>query len=62
MKPALDPDFKHRYATHCKRFKLQGLRSKTIAVYARAVRGEIDENPGRMHPFLSAATLSTQRG
>ena len=38
MKPALDPDFKQRYATHLKRLKLQGLRPKTIAAYARAVR------------------------
>ncbi len=38
MKPALDPDFKQRYATHCKRLKLQGLQPKTISAYSRAIR------------------------
>lgn len=38
MRPALDPDFKQRYATHCKRLKLQGLQPKTMAAYALAVR------------------------
>lgn len=38
MKPALDPDFKQRYATHLKRLKLQGLQPKTISAYSRAIR------------------------
>ena len=38
MKPVLDADFKQHYATLLKRLKLQGLRPKTIAAYALAVR------------------------
>ena len=38
MKPASEPDFKQHYETHLKHLQLQGLRPKTIAAYARAIR------------------------
>lgn len=38
MKPAFDPHFKQNYAVLLKRLRLQGLRPKTIAAYARAIR------------------------
>jgi site-specific recombinase XerD len=38
MKAAPETKFKQHYATHLKRLELQGLRPKTIAAYARAIR------------------------
>jgi hypothetical protein len=36
MKAAPEPEFKRCYDLHCKHLRLQGLRPKTIAAYARA--------------------------
>jgi site-specific recombinase XerD len=38
MKAAPESEFKRRYDLHCRHLRLQGLRPKTIAAYARAIR------------------------